>query len=101
MDHPLRIDFVTDVAPLDALDRLVAVATPILEGFGYSADDRGRDWAHWRADPSGKDLIRACAFKTSTDQGVSVIGEGEVPAALPTQLRDRVAEATGWRFSGA
>lgn len=93
----LRIDFLADVSPLAALDRLVDVATPLLADFGYEVEARGDGWAHWAVEPSDGNVIRAYAFETAEDRGVSVIGQGKVPNALPQVLHARLSEATGWQ----
>jgi hypothetical protein len=93
----LRIDFLADVPPLTALDRLIDVATPVLAGFGYEVEARGGGWAHWAVEPFGGDVIRAYAFETPEGRGVSLTGQGDVPDDLPEVLRDRIAKATGWQ----
>jgi hypothetical protein len=96
----LPIEFLADVQPLDALDRFVGLATPVLSVFGWALEARGSSWAHWTQGGvvGSPTVIRAYAFDTTTDRGVaiSVTGPNEIPAALPQHLCDRVVEATAW-----
>ncbi len=92
----LRIDFLADVPPLAALDRLVDAATPVLATFGYKVEARGSDWAHWVIEPFGENVIRAYAFETPQDRGVSLTGQGDVPDELPDVLGETITDVTGW-----
>ena len=98
----LPIEFLADVPPLDALDRFVGLATPVLGASGWALEARGCGWAHWTVAGvvGSATVIRAYAFDTGIDRGVaiSITGPGEVPATLPQGLSDRVVEATAWRL---
>lgn len=92
----LRIDFLADIPPLQALAQFVDIATPVLGVFGFEPEARGGGWAHWAVEPFGGNVIRAYAFETAVSRGVSVTGDGNVPGPLVEQLRADVVKATGW-----
>jgi hypothetical protein len=89
------VEVVADVEPIAALAEFVAIATPALAVHGFELEDRGRDWAHWtRGFPN---VIRAYAFRHEGDEGVSMCGQGELPAGVLDEVADKVVSVTGWR----
>lgn len=101
MPAELRIDFATGGDPLDALATFTDLAAPIFERFGYTPEEKdpraSRDWMHWNRDY--QNVVRAYAFRTADQAGVSVLGQGEIPEGLGEALIRRVAESTDWRFA--
>jgi hypothetical protein len=91
------IEFVADEDPLAMLDTLVDLATPAFAQHGYAVEGRGADWAHWER--GFEKVIRAYAFRTETCTGVSVLLQGDFPAALPQELVGRITDATGWKVA--
>jgi hypothetical protein len=95
--RPSSIEFVADEEPLAMLDALVDLATPLFAQHGYAVEGRGTDWAHWER--GFEHVIRAYAFRTETCMGVSVLLQGDIPAALPRDLIGRITDATGWKLA--
>jgi hypothetical protein len=81
-------------APLDALNRLFTLATPMLAAQGFEVEARGEDWAHWTR--GFHSVVRAYAFLNAAGGGVRLHWQGDVPRELVHDVATRVANDTGW-----
>lgn len=101
----LPIVFLADIPGLDALDRVVAIASPVLSTFGWTLEARGTSWAHWMVGgPLGTgSVIRAYAFDSSDERGVAISATGpyEIPAGVRQKLYGRIVEVTAWTLKDA
>jgi hypothetical protein len=80
-----RFAIAADNGLVEALNRFARLATPVLEGFGYSVAESVPGSVEWEKDPLSDDRFSAHAAHPC----ISLLWQGTVPESLRELLAER------------